>query len=491
MTPPEPGWKNALIGGLAPASWQEEVALAATSLDGLKRASAWIDSWDLEIQLWQDYGPLFGYTLAWLVEDIDADGMGQDQPRFERELADFAQRGLIPPFGNRKALDQQHSSGAWTWQSVIAADRSRDKASSREVVRESKPSFTSFDRPIECEARQDKPNWRQFTQYEETRREVERKTPAVSSWAVRTSENMPSPSSMAIQIDETVLSRLAGGLILTRDLHRQQPIGRVPLKRRENNLAPSIDLRSGRNWLEDLSKRAMGSLGRLQRELFLPAGQAALTGQRAMKRPNSVKESSLEGQWSRPLGGLRAPADLLARFIEEHGASFGHDQWLEPSGYLGRAAAAEVQGGSAAEEPGNSFRPAIAGQSSSARETRKNGMSNIPATVTEEHLNILAEIAKRNQEILQPMAPHQASNASNGLIATFKTSQPRAKRSLSGHLTARETATTPSTAVATREYGLHSEQGDPSKGSDEDLSALAVKIKRILDEEARRHGINI
>ncbi len=220
----------------------------------------------------------------------------------------------------------------------------------------------------------------------------------------------------------------------------------APLRPAATPLPAAPAPRTGREWLRDLARRGARAL---RRDLSRAAGERAPRESPATGRtPGSSVSVPAAEPWSTPLQGERAPADLLR-------------QWAVPS----RGPAAPSQAARSPEPP-RTPRPSIP----------------IPVPAGE-------------APALPPAAPTPPLPGPAGAVAIPTADD--GGLSLSGLLDAALPPLLPSRDFVPPSPWKAPAQAPAAVGrpeaeaAEEDLGRLAANLKRILDEDARRHGIDV
>jgi hypothetical protein len=435
-----------LDGGRAVAWWQHEVVRSTGRLDRLRWARAWADALsDVRPRLRE--GPLLGPSLAALTTLSG----GSSEPQME----------AIQP--------QQH------W--ATRPERPRALKRDREAApADSQAATTAQSSPLKA------------------RRATER---AAQVPGERPSPHpVPAPFRLEPTAGHAMLSRLAGEMDSDEDQNHapNQPsrtmrepgsstsssisqrvggkrAGRSPranrsdtdLERQRASPSVSREARDWLDWLGDLARRAARALHQ--------NGADRLPWRAWPNSPGSVKAPSLAAPWATPLDGPPAPAGLLARLIGASAANAG--------GSGGETQRSSVtwpsQSPPASRQTGERSAPSHRW----ARPTDVPGADD-DSTNREEQIELLSwptvytgprgQIAAPTADDVYPFAPPTAASSLPPLF-----SQQLAER--------------PPFPVAAAIVRQDARQ--EGTAAEEDLSALATRIKRILDEQARRHGIDV
>jgi hypothetical protein len=421
-----------------------ELARASAFLDGLARVTNWVELWDRNGLLTLDLGPLLGYALAGLAQSCMAGGASQALPQSGFRAAGFAPKGSIRSPKGRSALHRPPG-------------RERKLAEIK---------------PLEASGRQDVSN-----SVARNRKE----------WPSRIAPSLPIVEK---RLDKAALFRLSGGIYETEGLPQSHPAWRKSA-RRIRPLPPRLsDPEMHGSWLDGLSRRAVQTLGRIQPELVVLSDNATSA------EPRWSKMNLFDDQLSLPLENERAPIDLLVSLTEMYGSVPSEKPGIIDSSRSEKSTkTTNSEDGFQQEIDGQSLSSAfktpaflagilsasrlLPGETASFRaalgetmESLESSMLNERSKKAAEYGNAQDEKAGSIQKGLQPSAFSRAANAGNKQKAANKTHPPELETALMPYL--------PTEEIRQRE-----------KASDEDLDSLAGKIKRILDEEARRHGIDV
>jgi hypothetical protein len=270
------------------------------------------------------------------------------------------------------------------------------------------------------------------------------------------------PSQLEPQADRTLLSRLAAETIVSEGLN--QPSGTMlngfPPPRDAVMLpvppAPTVHP----NWQRDLVRRVRRSLNQNRAAAFLGPEFAP-----PEPLESGAEESLLADQWVSPLSGQVASSDLLAHLVSLPGSGQGDSRSRVKAG-----SANQTKAGSSPQQPLARRSPSpVAGESPGSSTATSTGV--IP------------------QRVKKPILSENLPESDSGIAAASQSpiELPTVRTSLSNLLPPQEVATF-GTEVASAML-----RWDASKEEtgEEDLSLMADQIKRILDEEARRHGIDV
>jgi hypothetical protein len=232
---------------------------------------------------------------------------------------------------------------------------------------------------------------------------------------------------------------------------------------RHASASVSREVDDRQRWLSDLSERAARAL----RQNWVDR----LSGYNRADSPVSVEVTSPAAPWATPLDGPPAPAGLLARLIGASAANAG--------GSGGETQRSSVTWPSQSPPASRQTGERSAPSQRWARPTDVPGADD-DSTNREEQIELLSwptvytgprgQIAAPTADDVYPFAPPTAASSLPPLF-----SQQLAER--------------PPFPVAAAIVRQDARQ--EGTAAEEDLSALATRIKRILDEQARRHGIDV
>ncbi len=418
----------ALADGRAPVCWQRELARAAARLDALRRAGAWVDEViTVYPKLWDE--PLLGNCLAVLAAEV-ARPAG-----IESEVARRVREG---PIG-----------------SAASAAREQRSASDRRLPTHRSGFGPSADRLT-----------------------VHPRTPYRPGKS-RPHNAGPDLTGVPWQAGLALLRRLVGELTLSHQVepprgspimspgvgraHRRPDRPQAKARRDVSSLQPmnfreqSSKPRSGaheptasRAWRADLARRAVHAFRRTNLSSLTPGEQG---------------EAFMARIWSAPIAGQTAPLELLTRsvrlFQPNGGASHsdGHDITSHPSPDSQRS-----NPPSPANDAGARTRRAIM-----PVPLRGEDKESLPPLGEDSH-HCAPEDVPRTNRWIERIAPPVVIPSLPPLIRPEVIGMP-----------------VPPVATATARQGARAE----ATATDDNLDVLAAKIKRILDEEARRHGIDV
>lgn len=207
---------------------------------------------------------------------------------------------------------------------------------------------------------------------------------------------------------------------------------------------------------------------------------------------------SLERRWAATLLGPRVPRDLLTHWMEKTALSRvegTHPPWPGPSPGMQRAFEPNrLDRSEAPASPGTCEGPPWPwGETDGGPRPGRGGRGGLPEQRSshEPARSGSAERAEERGKAVSP-SPSEADHPSPPGDPSGPWGFPNPWKSYPGTTLAGETATGQVSAHALPFASLPvSGSGDDAAAAEEDLRVLAEKIKRILDEEARRHGIDV
>jgi hypothetical protein len=447
----------ALAGGQAPVLWQRDLGRATARLEALRRASAWLT------------------TLAAVRPRL------QDDPLLGRRLAELTNR-VAQPTGSRPETDRiRRPRPAWSERPPARGPSipPEDKASPA-------PSQSGIPKASAATARQSS----QAPGEQPSRR-----------WALP-------PLRLEAQASRAFLGPLAGEAASATgpDRFRDRQTRGLPQPRTRVSPPVAHDRAAQRNWLRGLARRVERSLLQNGPYLHLRSQPAS------PEQPELARGPSLTDPWAAPLGGQPASADLLARLAGTSVSdSYGSGRTAQPQQASHRpslrrsterpfaAAAGETQPWSrtglapsddlvqwpGASVPvgdshgfGRADQPQAASQQPSfSRSVQQSIAAAAGATPTEDTPgDVLATEASAKKR------------DGGGFAPPAGIAPPRMGASLPP-LLAPQSVHEPPPTIATDAIRRGGRQ--EAAMAEDDLSMLAAKIKRILEEEARRYGIDV
>ncbi len=448
LGPPGPTPKMVLVDGRAPACWQRNLARSTARLDALRRACTWLEA-PVAVRIRLRDEPLLGHCLAALTGQ--AARPAEPQPETSR------------PRRFRSARPEH------------ATKRQRSMAPGR--------------------------NWGAIaSQSGDLKKPVTAKPPPQASDKQPSRRRAPAPLQLELETNRALLNRLAGETVLAADPNRprrQRP--REPLAPKAR-VSPSTSQESAarQDWLRDLARRAERSL----RQDGLDPGPMPWRVSGRQLEPGLIP--SLADQWAVSLKGRSASAALLAHLANLPVGlrnSSGHETqpWTASSHAPGaRSPGQAVMPGAEAARPWTAS-PHIPGDRSPGQAVTPGVGAGQPRAVPD-HFPVSRSLERSltpagGQDLAgsgltggATVGGSRTENAGVEPAPTARIAPPRVRPSLPPLLTP-QLANEPPLTMATATVRQEARQETTAAG--EDLNLLADRIKRILDEEARRHGINV
>ena len=525
----------ALVGGRLPVWWQSEIERSTVRLNDLKRACVWVESWEIAIRAMLRHEPLLGHSLAELTDRVARRaGLKPDVPRSERPqparpeyrrtrdreeaLTDEGpanvspSRGPVPmqeggqvseetPHQSRPdpfqlephasaelypetRRDWLHDLGRWAdcslGQCGLDVFRTPQQASPVQqdigetaLLGHSLAELTGLvtgpagSKPEKTRPRQPRFAWPEYRdardqEMVQASKRWAKVSPSGSSVTMQQGdqvwEKTPGPIQLASQASQALLNRLAGATAAAQGSYgtRRQPTSE-PMKPKAGP-SPSV-LRAPayhRDWLRDLAKRVRGSLLQEEHDELSAPLHTSSTSQ-----PRLGETVSLADQWALPLNGPPASEDLLGRLVSVRAdEGDGSDRKVHHNAVPG--------GPSAIGSP----------DQLAASATDHTGLWHM----------LGAKATGNSQAGIQPTVADM-ENMGGESESPFRIAPPAVATSLPP-LVSPQVADKPPSPAATA-IVLGAARNEEAAATEDDLSALAAKIKRILDEEARRHGIDV
>lgn len=268
----------------------------------------------------------------------------------------------------------------------------------------------------------------------------------------------PAPFQLESRAGQTLLTRLADGAppVRSESRPRQRSIGARLTPTTGTSPSVSRDPAVHQDWLHDVARRAGDSLHRGAPDVHGRSRRASID------QPEIDERSSLANQWAIQLDGQPAPADVLVHFAGE----------LTP-----------YRNGSARE----------AQPESTQQRTPITGPSDRPARPAAEDVHSWQRRGPAPPEGTPTAAPPEAGSRMGGLnreqALAARIAPPIVAPSLPPLLPSHEVGVpSPSIASAVAQQSAREQE---MLAAEDDLAELAAKVKRILDEEARRYGIDV
>lgn len=336
-----------------------------------------------------------------------------------------------------------------------------------------------------------------------------------------TSSEVPAPFQMERQAHKTLLSRLVGNTIPAEEgtspvsdfvsVHQKTQISRpqhrpiMEISQSEAGTSPTIfrDMGSHRHWLLDLAQRAESSLCQLDLDaLAVPSYASPAWSLTAEKR-------SLDEQWALPLDGQTASADLLvflASLSERHQTEFDQEHQLNSPPGAPTVTLKNSERSSAKTSGDRQIGAPLHAQTGSLMQSQfrlelEDGMKvrtlspeRGPERSSGTWFDPAISIGQVSWKLKRSGSQGEVNGKNLGVglepESSDRTAPPSVASSLPLLLRSQnlELPTPLSVAAATSRQGA---QQEAATELGEDLGALAAKIKRILDEEARRYGIDV
>ncbi len=430
-----------LAAGRTPACWRSELTRQASQTGSLRRACDWVGPLAKVSARLLDK-PLFGNCLAELVEAadaIDGDSARQTQPRrASKSLAAPTSTGKSNGPRRRQARTggSAECSTEATGQDAVPPHRA-PQVCAAEVT--ALPHRASRELLELCVEKQDL---------------VNRRSPA----AACDSSNAAKPRSHSFtqskieREDDAPLQRIAGRRKTEAISQLSKPYATrrdsfATVNGRNSNLV-AYSASGPEEFAQRIARRAINKLRRLQ------------------PPPNGETQESglLARQWSTTLDGTTAPAGLLKRIAT------GEQETVKAGERRQSPQAASQSPYAATRKPVKS--PAI-----EERQTRSSPSDEQDQAPSPEPFDDLSSHARRNTADSRPGAERIAPPALAPSLPALSPLTPAPQPAASGVL--------PLASDLARQGAR--EEATPT----EDLDALAARIKFILDEQARRHGIDV
>jgi hypothetical protein len=440
---------SAVLGvGKARTCWQRDVVRKTEGLIAVRRGGAWVEEFGaIHPKLWEL--PLLGTTLSVLTGQ--ASQAQETQPKTTRP----GKARLVPCENPLESNRNKTTANALTDSPFQPEVSNRQSAAKRKVVEE-----TPADHPAET------------------------------------------LSQLQTQAERSLLSRLAGGGLAFESTEPQQArsssakgkhnvaFGGAALGearsfaetgKRSEALFPPVcrDSAAQRDWLNHLAQKAGRAITRKQPNTTETAKPTQGDAQRPGQSP------SLQEQWATPLDGTCASLELLYRFVQKDSSRYEGSSGAAPR------RVSRSQPLSFLEKP-HSHHPVEKVDEYSQRLDKWDGLRGKSVSESNE-LGPKPTPPVTAQTGSTFSAPEFGVNGQEGHSAGESKSSapiipPNVTPSLPDLLPPQRVGSPPlPVAAATARRGAR-EEG--TKATD-DLDALAAKIKQILDEQARRHGIDV
>lgn len=469
--------KFAMAAGRAPICWRRGLTREVSQIGSLRRACAWVEPLT-RISFTLNDEPLFGRSIAHLVEAVIAKS-ADDAVRRPRGLGGAHAAPTRSAAGNRAGRSRRRSQ-----------TRPRDSVVERQYVDQVRP------------LRGARPNAPPAQLRNETDRLQARNQSRTGDKSGRSSpdsyesdaERGQAPKNRAAKVAQ--LPQWASSELLESRANSQQHLQRRPGDQRMTAVAPTP-----RSFKASPQKTPGADQALTKHKTDRERLRADFTAvsQRTNDPGATAKESfaqRLVRRTANAIRRLRPPADE-----ESQSSEWLVDQWRTPlagtavpGDWLSRLATAETSATRAKQSEGDPMHSsplAAHHQASTLQRTEENSVTRAQR---------IAENSPSAREALEALAPDRRDGSigdereDDGDTANRGSAERVAPPSLAASLPALFALTTPQTAPAgvlplaseTARSGAREEARPP-----EDLDALAAKIKLILDEQARRHGIDV
>lgn len=283
------------------------------------------------------------------------------------------------------------------------------------------------------------------------------------------------------------LARLAGGAVP--DVERSSAFHQQAGETLEpgTSASPQISQEAGdhRDWLHQVAQRVTHSLRQ--------DGPDRSPGRASLDPPEAGEGPPVAELWAKPLDGLPASADLLTRLAGAPVADADRPGREASRWEVGRPAAssdwlARPAGVPGADNDGSAYKAPI--EPLSGRAPVIPPRNQLTTQTTKDHyLWQTGELAptEGTPAAAIPPSTSRREDIGGGLASPTRIAPPKAASLLPPLLPPQVASGPPSPVTA----AIVQQDGRQEEATEEDLSALAAKVKRILDEEARRHGIDV
>jgi hypothetical protein len=469
----------ALKGGRSPIQWQEELQKMA-DLNALRQAVSWIGSWEAAVNFQLRNGPFLGQTLGELFETWSIDDSGKVAPpsvgRIGESRRDFAS---ISKDGAHQSLIMYPAAGNLPERLREDFTEEREPAPRKGAPQWSKLSFTNLQQmQVKFSSAGGLIQTLQISGI------AQPQEPDLASEKIQKAFQMGRVASRAL------LSRLARNVSLDEEQSLIKDHWTLESSLPQNRVSAGIskDKDAQKKWLQDQAENALDSIHRLNSDLLsLPSRLAE-----APTWLQTTENRMLEAQWSLPLAGPMAPSDLLA---EMAGLSRGH-----PDDFENRRQNKSGRKGILPTEAERSF---LAYDEKYSPTELMPRFDFSPSAQSETGLQLplsfrcLRWPSVRSSAIILDRLKHQGSQINSNIKDTdidltsdesARAAQPIVAQYLPSLLPPQSNKSSILPIAAnTARLGAQKE----ALGAEDDLSILAAKIKRILDEEARRLGISV
>ncbi len=475
----------ALAGGQTATYWQRELLQSTAGLDALWRSCAWVEALHTTHPRLHN-GPLWGHCLEALTGPVARPAEPEPAETLPRRF-----RSTRPERAQKSARGAAARDDSWVAPLWPGSSEGPTGAHRSQSARETRPGPSPSTQPERAAGR-------------------ERIVAA------------PLPFQLESQASQALLSRLTGAPVSAGGAH--SPRYRVPQEPNARTRAlPSVPREPGarQSWLHRLARRA-------ERSLHQDGFDAPSTSRLApSERPEYDRAPPLADQWATSLNGQSVSTDLLAyltytpvvggegsrRNLASETAS-QRPPGSRPAGAPALAQSAppwHTKGGLASTDPLAQLVGALgAYDGGSGRTLRSPGARPVgsPAPVVtgdDQPWSVAKGPASADLRAHPPDAPvgdgagferqalQPAINRRGDLVGALQSSAriapPGTALSSPALLPSQRVGVpSPPVAAATAWQGAKQEQADAVQ---DDLNALAAQVKHILDEQARRHGIDV
>ena len=496
--------------GKAPALWKDEMARATAWLDGPRIASAWVRSWGIYAQLGLLQEPLTGHCLA---EVLGADDRVEKVP----EQASLRRRPIVLP--HKPSLSEIMEIREWHREhsrhgfkdrfatGIVPAVSSPTSEHTRPAGYSERPDLHTVESPRRSAVNMSlpeldiddgsaivpghPPSSHDFKSRNEmaarNRRhprtngqvpefDVQGDEPAISSDTIAKRPRRPEAVLPGVDMHASrdLLSRLAGDIPTDQQEQQMRPIIWPSASQRKSPVMYGrdvADLTDHRGWLTSLAETAARSLYQIDPSGTLDSGKT--------RQISPPEITHLESQLMIPILGPRATSQLLSV------ASMG-----DSTRFKGRASGFDM-----VDNPDCRFKRDM----QSGPDGKLRASSHIESSGQTQSRPAVGQNFVRDpvlgQDMVERVLPGMRMRSKRGITDTGGGQDEKdqivpleAEPSLPP-LHSSQGAKMPSLPVA-----APIARSDAQKGlieDDADLGDLAAKIKRILDDEARRHGIDV
>jgi hypothetical protein len=444
------GYKGMLCGR-TPMLWQREMTQATSQLDDLRRDSVWIEGWiaGAELNLCPD--SLTGHCLA---EVVGSAATGEDSDLREHPANNTVGGSITTP--NAPHFIRGEEAGDKNWRSLPDSKTEKSKRDMLPRVH----GQTAYQQ-----------RWNDLPRADNRRHPIISEKGQGSKVETARPDIFPvSSRTISAKANRDLLIRLAG-VPLDLEVHSQNRHITWPTisnRSASTSIVPSESMASRQIWLKSLADTAAQSLQVTDLDQI---SAILLSGHQI----SADRAGYLELQWRTSLSGLMAPSHLLAAISRK--ASATSDKTDRSDHVLLKYHQTESDG---KDWSGNSSitTPDHDPSDRSTEPAWELDTLSLPGHMDQEHRNLRSG---------QTRAVIDSGRYSNqGSERVQPTTLPGLPSRDSSHTTPRHPA-----SVSAPEASAGHSAREGLIGSEEDTVALAAKIKRILDDEARRYGINV